>query len=120
MDATQKYSQERFNRQVVKTLAALRISFNSVENIAFQRLIRMASEAPKERPAQLLSSKEVRRHLEKEALEARDKVFRSMPDGCKISVAADCWTSPNHLAFLAITGYDCYFDCYFITRLLTI
>lgn len=32
-------------------------------------------------------------------------LLRDLPSSRKISLALDCWTSPNHYAFLAITGY---------------
>ena len=28
-----------------------------------------------------------------------------LPIGVKISLALDCWTSPNNLSFMAVTGY---------------
>lgn len=35
----------------------------------------------------------------------RQQILRQLPPSRKISLALDCWTSPNHLAFLAILGY---------------
>lgn len=34
-----------------------------------------------------------------------DEVLCDLSSSCKISLALDCWTSPNNYAFLAITGY---------------
>lgn len=35
----------------------------------------------------------------------KEQIIQQLPSDRKISLALDCWTSPNHLAFLAILGY---------------
>ena len=39
------------------------------------------------------------------ATAVRQQILKQLPSSRKISIALDCWTSPNHLAFLAILGY---------------
>ena len=47
----------------------------------------------------------VRELLATEARAARATLLNDLPGHAKISIALDAWTSPNHLAFLAITAY---------------
>ena len=35
----------------------------------------------------------------------QDEVLVDLPTSAKVSLAIDCWTSPNCLAFMAVTGY---------------
>jgi hypothetical protein len=37
--------------------------------------------------------------------ERQQNILRRLPDGAKLSIALDCWTSPFQQAFLAVTGY---------------
>lgn len=47
----------------------------------------------------------VRRHLQEIVKERQYTLLQKLPDGAKLSIALDCWTSPFHQAFMAITGY---------------
>jgi hypothetical protein len=53
----------------------------------------------------LLSPKTARRRLQIMVKEEQQKVLSALPDGTKLSIALDCWTSPFQQAFMAITGY---------------
>jgi hypothetical protein len=57
----------------------------------------------------LLSPKTARRRLQMMVKEGQQKVLSALPDGAKLSIALDCWTSPFHQAFMAVTGY--FVDC---------
>jgi len=47
----------------------------------------------------------VRVRLQSTCTEIEGKIKTEIPPNVKISIAADAWTSPNKLAFLAIVGY---------------
>jgi len=46
----------------------------------------------------------VRRHLQELVEEQQHTVLQTLPSGAKLSIALDCWTSPFHQAFMAVTG----------------
>lgn len=51
------------------------------------------------------SAKTIRRRLQSTVKERQQNILKGLPDGAKLSIALDCWTSPFQQAFLAITGY---------------
>jgi len=51
------------------------------------------------------SADTVRRRLAARVKERQQDTLRMLPEGARISVALDCWTSPFGQAFMAITGY---------------
>ena len=85
-------------------MTTLRISFSSIDHVAFHRLVQMAATAPKDEPPQIMSSKTLRRHMGDEIEQAMATILEKLPTDGKISIAVDAWTSPNYLGFLAITG----------------
>ena len=83
-------------------IAALRLPFRALDNIELRRWIRMASFARK--PPEFLRPKDVREGLQTQVEIGREKTLALLSPAAKISLAVDCWTSPNKLAFMAITG----------------
>ncbi|KAJ5987703.1 hypothetical protein N7481_002913 [Penicillium waksmanii] len=53
----------------------------------------------------LLTPKAARRRLEAIVRTDQEKVLSLLPTGAKLSIALDCWASPFHQAFMAITCY---------------
>ena len=51
------------------------------------------------------SATTLRSQLLKRADDIEDQLLSDLPNDAKISLALDCWTSPNRLAFMAITDY---------------
>jgi hypothetical protein len=51
------------------------------------------------------SPRTLSRHLRDESLNQQITALSTLPEGSKLSIALDCWTSPFHQAFIAITGY---------------
>ena len=47
----------------------------------------------------------LRKLLDKHIIEVFEITLVSLPIGAKISLALDCWTSPNNLSFMAIIEY---------------
>ena len=55
--------------------------------------------------ATTFSAAYIRKQLQNRVMDIEDHILEDLPTGAKISLAIDCWTSPNRLAFLAINGY---------------
>lgn len=43
--------------------------------------------------------------LEERYLQLKDSLLDDIRPQTKVSLAIDCWTSPNHLSFMAVTAY---------------
>lgn len=87
----------------MKIVAALHLSFRSLENIELRKWIRMASFAPS--PPTLLSPRGLQDAMAEQVLIARQMIMNRLPANGLISTALDCWQSPNKYSFMAITGY---------------
>jgi hypothetical protein len=51
------------------------------------------------------SPRSLSRHLREMSLKQQITALSTLPEGSKLSIALDCWTSPFHQAFIAIIGY---------------
>jgi hypothetical protein len=51
------------------------------------------------------SPRTIRRLLDTTIHEQQHSVLSKLPEGSRLSIALDCWTSPFRQAFMAITGY---------------
>ncbi|KAG0153440.1 hypothetical protein PDIDSM_5293 [Penicillium digitatum] len=60
---------------------------------------------PKNRPAYQKNARTIRRHLDITIQNNQKGILQRLPEGCRLSIALDCWTSPFQQAFMAITGY---------------
>ena len=47
----------------------------------------------------------IRRRLQVIVKERQESLLQTLPEGGKLSIALDCWTSPFRQAFMAVTGY---------------
>jgi hypothetical protein len=81
-------------------MLATNLSFNSSNNIAFRRVFRYLK-----RDIMIPCPTALRKKLQVLYGETEDKIKKSIPQGVKVSIAADAWTSPNKLAFLGVLGY---------------
>jgi hypothetical protein len=88
VDQIKSFNQEAFNQQTLRVIAALRLSFRSLENIELQRLIRMASLAHS--PPELLKPGAVRERLQQQVNTGRDETITLLPPTAKISLVINC------------------------------
>lgn len=51
------------------------------------------------------SARSIRRYLDSAVKSDQKEILGRLPDGSRLSLALDCWTSPFQQAFMAITGY---------------
>jgi len=94
------FNQHDFEEYFLKMLFATNLAFNCSNNLAFCRVfkyIRPGVEIP--------SPTTLARHLKTLGKSTVDDIRTCLPAAGKISLAADTWTSPNKLAFLAIVVY---------------
>jgi hypothetical protein len=84
-------------------VAGLRLPYLIVENPLFRKLLQRAQASP--RPLQFPSARTVHRQIHQTGQEKQQLILKSLPEGAKLSIALDCWTSPFSQAFMAITGY---------------
>ena len=57
------------------------------------------------RPITILNRHQLKERLMELAYITHAKLISCFPDDAKISIALDCWTSPDQKPFIAITGY---------------
>ena len=65
----------------------------------------MLRNAPAEWETKMIAPSAVREVMAKHVAERHAVMMARLPPKAKLSVAIDCWTSPYHYSFLAITGY---------------
>jgi hypothetical protein len=76
------------------------MSFRACENQQFRRTLRLLKHN-----VDIPSAKCLKGHLNHHGKDIRAEIKASLPSTVKVSIALDAWSSPNHLAFLAITAY---------------
>ncbi len=93
-------SQERFEQQLLSTIVAGNLSFQIVENPEFHALVHLL------RPSiEVPGRKRMRELLQARYESVAASMFADLGPTTKVSIALDCWSSPNRLSFLAITAY---------------
>lgn len=98
-----EFSQESWEQALLTFIADTRLPFQLVEHPAFHKLVQHAQSAPI--TPSIPSAKTIRRRLKASIQAQQDGILRTLPEGTKISIALDCWTSPFTQAFMAITSY---------------
>jgi len=94
------FNQHHFEEYFLKALLATNLAFNCSHNFALRgvfKYIRPGVEIP--------SPTTLTRHLKRLPKSTVDDIRTCLPGAGKISLAADRWTLPNKLAFLAIVAY---------------
>lgn len=89
--------------RIITFITASRLPFQLVEHPEFHALIEMAWLAPSF--PEIPSAYTVRRNLQELVEERQHTLIQKLPEGAKLSIALDCWTSPFRQAFMAVTGY---------------
>lgn len=97
------FHQDTFEARLLEFITSVRLPFRIVEHPAFKDLLDVAQLADSK--INIPSARSIRRRLDQSAEEQRQTVLGKLPEGSKLSIALDCWTSPFSQAFMAITGY---------------
>ena len=100
-DSFSVYSKSSFETQLLRSFVALNLPFRSVNNIQLRRLLTML------RPHDIFipHATWLKILLNDHIGQIEVELLNDLPDGAKISLALDIWTSPNNITFMAIIGY---------------
>ena len=95
------YSKHSFETQLLRSFNALNLPFRSVNNIQLHRLLTML------RPHDIFipHATWLKILLNDCIGQIEVELLNDLPNGAKISLALDIWTSPNNITFMAIVGY---------------
>jgi len=94
------FNQEEFDHVFLQGLLATNLGFHVARNVAFRRMFRYLN-----RRILIPSPSLIRRQLLACYIEVVTEIKADIPHEVKVSIAADAWTSPNKLAFLAVLAY---------------
>lgn len=97
------FTTSQFEERLLKTIACLRLPFQTIENPEFQALLNLVHTGPGD--LEMPSAKTLRRRLRDSVASRQESQLRDLPEDAKVSLALDCWTSPFQQAFMAITVY---------------
>jgi hypothetical protein len=100
---SQEFSQSLFQEKLLNYITAARVPFRTVEHREFKELLQVAQLS--ESKLNIPSTRTIRRCLDDSIQERQQSVLSQLPEGGRLSIALDCWTSPFSQAFMAITGY---------------
>jgi len=94
------FNQHDFKEYFLTAFLATNCAFNCSNNLAFRRVFKYIRQGVEIRSPTILTW-----HLQRLGKSTVDDIRTCLPAAGKISLAADTWTSPNKLAFLAIVAY---------------
>jgi len=94
------FNQRDFEEYFLKGFLATNLAFNCSNNLAFCRVFKYL------RPSIVIPCPTtLTRHLKRLGVSTMDNIRAGLPTEGRISLAANTWTSPNKLPFLAIVAY---------------
>src|SRR5207237_8127823 len=100
LETRMEFKQHIFEEYFLKAFLVTNLAFNCSNNLAFRRAFKYG------RPGiEIPSPTTLTRHLKQLGNSTVDEIRTGLPVDGRISLAADAWTSPNKLAFLAIVAY---------------
>lgn len=97
------FSQDIFEEKLLNYITTARLPFRTVEQQEFKDLLSFVQLAQSK--IDFPSARNIRRRLDIIVQEQQQSVLAKLPEGSRISIALDCWTSPFRQVFMAITGY---------------
>lgn len=100
---SRRFTASQLEERLLRTIACLRLPFQTVENPEFQALLKFIHLGPGE--LEMPSAKTLRRRLREAVKTQQELQLQDLPEDAKVSLALDCWTSPFQQAFMAITVY---------------
>ena len=94
------YSKDAFERQLTSTMVALNMPFAQVEHKEFRKLLQLIKPS-----IDFVGRKRARELVAKRCIEISGSILDDLGLNIKVFLALNCWTSPNSLSFIAVTGY---------------
>jgi hypothetical protein len=95
-----KYSKECFEEQMLTTFLIANLPFQLVENLSFCKLLEIAHP-----DIDIPNCRCLRQLLDVQHDTAAQAFLDDLGERTKVSLAIDCWSSPNKVAFMAIVAY---------------
>ena len=93
-------NQDEWDMQLLRAFLSCGISFHAVTNVHLRATWKMLK-----KDLNIPCPSTLRWHLDVYYNSVKREIKNRIPKSTKVSLAIDSWTSPNHLAFLAIIGY---------------
>ncbi|KAJ5807732.1 hypothetical protein N7474_009001 [Penicillium riverlandense] len=97
------FSQNVFEEKLLEFITSAPLLFRIIEQTQFKDLLDMVQSASSR--LNIPSARSIRRRLEMSVEKQHQSVLSKLPEGSRLAIALDCWTSPFNQAFMAITGY---------------
>ncbi|KAG0160344.1 hypothetical protein PDIDSM_7871 [Penicillium digitatum] len=96
-------TQDRLSDAILRFISTANLPFRVIEHPQFHRMLEVAQQSSTK--LTIPSARTIRRHLDITIQNNQKGILQRLPEGCRLSIALDCWTSPFQQAFMAITGY---------------
>ena len=103
MQSKQYITHAAWSKLLMAFFTTHHLPFNMLKSQQFKELIEGTAQLAS--VPTIPSPRSLSRYLRDESLNQQITALRTLPEGSKLSIALDCWTSPFHQAFIAITGY---------------
>lgn len=100
---SKRFTQELLQSKLLEFITTARLPFRIVEHTQFKELVEAIQLAQSK--IYLPSARTLRRYLDTTVQDQQKGVLSKLPEGSRLSIALDCWTSPFQQAFMATTGY---------------
>ncbi|KAJ5413633.1 hypothetical protein N7509_000260 [Penicillium cosmopolitanum] len=97
------FTNDAWIERILIFLSSLQLPFQLVEHPQFRALVETIRLAPS--MPEIPTSITIRRRLQVIVKERQQGLLQTLPEGGKLSIALDSWTSPFRQAFMAVTGY---------------
>ncbi|KAG0154761.1 hypothetical protein PDIDSM_329 [Penicillium digitatum] len=97
------FTQDRLSDAILRFISTANLPFRVIEHPQFHRMLEVAQQSSTK--LTIPSARTIRRHLDITIQNNQKGILQRLPEGCRLSIALDCWTSPFQQAFMAITGY---------------
>jgi hypothetical protein len=98
------FSEDNLLDQLVRFIIGCRLAFNVAEHIQFKRLLHIIYH-PSGRSLKIPNRHQIRNRLFELAEISKSSNLSRFSPKSKMSIALDCWSSPDRKAFIGITGY---------------
>ncbi|KAJ5267276.1 hypothetical protein N7478_010084 [Penicillium angulare] len=101
--AKQSFSQDQLSKAILSFITTAHLPFRLIEHPQFRNLVDIIQQASTK--ITVPSARTIRRCLDLVVSESQKQTLAKLPNGSRLSIALDCWTSPFQQAFMAVTGY---------------
>ncbi|OXV09426.1 hypothetical protein Egran_02811 [Elaphomyces granulatus] len=102
-DPVSPFTDTSFQQAILRFIVHSRLPFRTIEHEAFRDMLKLC------RPSVNIPGRtHLAKLIEKHSSEVKERLMDDLPEKRKVSIALDCWTSPNGLGIMAVL-------CYYVT-----